>query len=195
LNGRSKKQRSDEKRAQILSGAASAIRRHGLRKTGMREIAEASGLSTGNLYYYFRDKGELVYFCQDQTLDELLRVAEEARAVADTGERVAVLVRGHLRALHSSPIGTAHLELDELGPAAFKKLVKKRDEYEHAVRALVADGQKRGALRAGDPKLIAFGVLGALNWSARWFRADGGFDVETVAETFVDQILYGLKKK
>ncbi len=59
-------------------------------------------------------------------------------------------------------------------------------------RRMIADGQRKGELRPGDPKLAAFALLGALNWAALWFKPDGAYSAETVAEHFVPQLLQGL---
>jgi AcrR family transcriptional regulator len=193
LNTRSKTSRSDGRRLQILAGASGVIRKLGLRGAGMRQIAESVGLSPGNLYYYFRNKQELVYFCQDATLDRLLEVARDARRAATAREQLGALIEGHLDALLGERgVGAVHLELDGLQPALYRKLVQKRDRYEQAVRALIADAQKRGEVRIVDTKLAAFALLGALNWTARWFRPDGAYPVATVASEFAQQLLDGL---
>jgi len=189
--------RSDRRKGEILVGAARAIRRLGLRRAGMREIAHAAGLSTGNLYYYFRNKEELIYFCQDRTLDGLLAVAREARTRYGTAAQLRWLIRGHLRLLlgGEDSVGALHLELEDLPPPLYRKLVRKRDRYERAVRAIFVDGQRSGVVRAGDPKLAAFALLGALNWTARWYRPGGVHSVDRVAEAFSQQLLEGLVQK
>jgi AcrR family transcriptional regulator len=191
LNTRSKSKRADLRRGEILNSATRAIREHGLRGAGMREIARAAGLSTGNLYYYFRNKQELVYFCQNHALDTLLLVAREANAFPEPRDRLASLIDGHLRVVLAS--GAAlHLELDHLPAVLHKKLVHKRDRYERAVREMIAEGQKRRQLREGDPKMQAFALLGALNWAARWYRPDGGFSVGAIVDSFSIQLMEGL---
>lgn len=193
MNTRSKNLRSGARRLEILAGAADAIRRLGLHGAGMRQIAEACGVTPGNLYYYFRDKQELIYFCQDTTLTALLAVARQARDLRPAELQLGWLIGGHLRVLlDERAAGAAHLELDGLPPPLYRKLVAKRDRYERAVRELIADGQKRGELRAEDPKLATFALLGALNWAARWYRPGGGYDVEAVARGFAEQLVRGL---
>ena len=184
---------ADVRRAEILAGAQGAIQRLGLKRAGMRQIARAAGLSLGNLYYYFRSKEELVYFCQAETLDRLLEVVREARKMYTARAKIAAIIRGHLHQVLAGGSGSLHLELD-LPPPLYRKLVRRRDEYEREVRTLIADGQKRGQLREGDPKLIAFHVLGAINWAARWFRPDGVYTIDAVAESFADQICGGIAK-
>ncbi len=193
LNARSKDARAEQRRGEIRRSAMAAIRRLGLRGAGMREIAGAAGLSPGNLYYYFKNKEELVAHCQEATLDALYAVAADARTRKDSAQRLAALVRGHLRVLlEGEAAGQLHLDLGDLPPALYARVVKKRDRYERAVRRLIADGQRRGELREGDPKLAAFVLLGALNWAALWFRPGGAYTADTVAEHFIPQLLKGL---
>src|SRR5690242_14161424 len=190
LNSRSKLMRADERRTAILEGALAAMRDHGLHRAGMRDIARAAGLSTGNLYYYFRNKQELVYACQDRALDQLLEALECARPRPDAAERLKSLIEGHLGVVMGGG-ASLHLDLDDLTRPQFKKIVQKRDKYERGVRDLIAEGQRAGAVRTGDPKLQAFALLGALNWVARWYRPGQG-DPLDVVQSFTDQLLRGL---
>jgi AcrR family transcriptional regulator len=190
LNTRSKVRRADARRSEILEGALVAMRDQGLRRAGMRDIARAAGLSTGNLYYYFRNKEELVYACQDRALDQLLEVLESAKDRPDAAERLGALVEGHLHVVMSGG-ATLHLDLDDLPKPLFKKIVQKRDKYERGVRDLIAAGQRQGMVRAGEPKLQAFALLGALNWVARWYRPGDG-DPDQIRYSFREQLLRGL---
>jgi len=190
LNTRSKLRRADVRRTEILEGALTAMRDHGLHRAGMRDIARAAGLSTGNLYYYFRNKQELVYACQDRALDRLLEVLAAAKDRPDSAECLGALVEGHLHVVMSGG-ASLHLDLDDLPRPLFKKIVQKRDKYERGVRDLVAEGQREGMVRPGAPKLQAFALLGALNWVARWYRPGEG-DRDEIIQSFRDQMLRGL---
>ena len=190
LNTRSKLRRADARRTEILEGALTAMRDHGLHRAGMRDIARAAGLSTGNLYYYFRNKQELVYACQDRALDRLLDVLASARERPDVPERLGALVEGHLFVVMAGG-ASLHLDLDDLPKPLFKKVVQKRDKYERGVRDLIAEGQRQGMVRAGEPKLQAVALLGALNWVARWYRPEEG-DRDEIIHSFREQMLRGL---
>jgi len=190
LNTRSKQRRADTRRHEILEGALLAMRDHGLHRAGMRDIARAAGLSTGNLYYYFRNKEELVYACQDRALDRLLDVLAGAKERPDAAERLGALLEGHLQVVMAGG-ASLHLDLDGLPKPLFKKIVQKRDKYERGVRDLIADGQRQGLVRSGEPKLQAFALLGAMNWVARWYRPGEG-DPDQIVYSFREQLLRGL---
>ena len=73
----------EQKKREILHAASAVFRRRGLHATGMRDIASEIGMHAGNIYYYFRNKQELLAFCQEDTLAGLL---ELARAVEESTE-------------------------------------------------------------------------------------------------------------
>ena len=65
------------RRIQILRAAASVFRRRGYAGASVEEIARHLRMTKGNLYYYFRDKEEILYFCHDYSLDILLALLRE----------------------------------------------------------------------------------------------------------------------
>ncbi len=70
--------RSEARRREILQAAALVFRERGYNEAGMRDIADAAGLSPGNLYYYFKGKQEILYFCQERALGQMLASLERA---------------------------------------------------------------------------------------------------------------------
>jgi AcrR family transcriptional regulator len=182
-------------REAILRAAAGVFRRRGYARTGMREIAAAADLSAANLYYYFASKDELLFFCQDRSLERMLAaVAAIARRRLPPAARLRAVVAAHLAlTLDQLEGAAAHLEVDALPPALRERVVAKRDRYEGAVRRMVAAGIRSGAFVACDAALVTRALLGALNWTARWYRPEGPATPGTVAATFADYLVRGLQ--
>jgi AcrR family transcriptional regulator len=188
------RRRSETRRLEILRAAARVFRRSGVAAAGMREIAEEADLSPGNLYYYFAGKDELLFFCQDRTVDRMLAAAETARAsTIPVADQLRAVIRAHLNyTLNELEGATAHLEIDMLPDELRRTIIEKRDKYEHAVRALIVKGVRRGEFAPCDAALVARAILGALNWTSRWYRPDGAQSVAAIAEGLADYLVRGI---
>lgn len=179
----------------ILKAAAGVFRARGFAAAGMRDIAAAADLSPGNLYHYFSGKDELLFFCQDRTLDRLLAALAAARRPrGPLAPRLRDLACAHVLCLVGEVEGSAaHLEVDALPPRLRSPIVAKRDRYERGIRTLVAGGIRRGELRDADPTIATRAFLGALNWTAHWFRPEGTRSARQVANLVADYAVTGLQ--
>jgi AcrR family transcriptional regulator len=183
-----------ERRVAILRAAARAFREHGFASSGMREIARAADVSAGNLYYWFESKEDLLFFCQDYSLDRLIAAATDAKSLdAPSGERLRRVIEAHVRCTLDELDGAlAHLEVDALPVKLRARIVRKRDRYELLVRGLVEEGIEAGELRRCDAAVVTRAMLGALNWTARWYRPGGRLGLEAIAATYSDYLLRGV---
>lgn len=185
------------RRLEILRAAGNQFRVAGFAETGMRDIAAAADLSPANLYNYFQGKHELLFFCQDLTLDRLLAALEKARrSRASAGEKLRMVIVSHVCCVLDEVEGSAaHLLTSALPPRLQRALVVKRDRYEEGVRYLIAAGTRTGEFVPCDPALAARAALGALNWSVRWFNPTGALTAAEIAEGFADYLVRGLLAK
>ena len=185
------------RRLGILRAAGKQFRITGFAETGMRDIAAAADLSPANLYNYFQGKHEILFFCQDVTLDRLIAALEQARrSKASAAEKLRLVIVSHLRCVLDEVEGSAaHLLTGALPPRLQRRLVVKRDHYEEGVRHLITAGTRTGEFVPCDPALAARAVLGALNWSVRWFHPDGALTAAEIAEGFADYLIRGLLAK
>ncbi len=188
------RRRSEGRRLDILRAAARVFRRSGVGAAGMREIAEEADLSPGNLYYYFAGKDELLFFCQDRTVERMLEAVEAARAsTLPVADQLRAVIRAHLHTtLEELEGATAHLEIDMLPEELRRTIIEKRDKYEQAVRALIVKGVKRREFAPCDAALVARAILGALNWTSRWYRPDGAQSVAAIADGLADYLVRGI---
>jgi AcrR family transcriptional regulator len=192
-NGRLQR-RFIERRLEILRAAGREFRTRGFAETGMRDVAEAAGLSPANLYNYFRGKHDLLFFCQDNALDRLLvALGEGRRRRTSAAAKLRLVICSHLRCLLDEVEGSAaHLVTTELPSAQQRYLLAKRDRYEKGVRSLIANGIRTGEFVSDDPALATRALLGALNWSVQWFSPEGLMTADQIAEGFADYLIRGL---
>src|SRR4029077_5660697 len=107
--------------------------------------------------------------------------------------RLRAMAVAHVLCLVDEVEGSAaHMEADALPPRLRARIVQKRDRYERGVRTLVAGGIRRGLLRATDATVATRAFLGALNWTAHWFRPEGPQSPQQVADRVADYAVAGL---
>ena len=193
-NGRSKALR---KKLEILRASAGAFRKRGFDGAGMREIAAAVEMTPGNLYYYFRNKEEILYFCQDYSLDRLLKIAKAIRsnrlpAPAKLHQLIVEQMKCMLDELHGS---AAHIEFHALSEPLLRKIIAKRNQYEAILRGFLTDGIRQRLFRPCDEKMVSLAILGAINWSVRWYRPEGPQPPEMIGESFADFLIHGLMQR
>jgi AcrR family transcriptional regulator len=182
------------RRLEILSAAGRVFRLRGFAETGMRNIAAAADLSPANLYNYITGKHEILFYCQDYSLDRMLAGLDEVRhkRISSAAKLRRVIV-SHLEYVLGEVEGsTAHLLTDALPQRLQNALLKKRDRYEEGLRQLVAAGIRSGEFAAYDPALATRAILGAVNWSTRWFNPDGTLTATQIAEEYADYLIRGL---
>ena len=49
-----------------------------------------------------------------------------------------------------------------------------------------------GIFAQGDPKLLTFAIMGAINWIPLWFKPSGNAKADDVAKVFADYLVGGL---
>src|SRR5438309_7220787 len=64
-------------RVEILKSAAAAFRRLGYHGATVEQIAAALQMKKGNLYYYFRNKEEILFACHQYSLDRLHELLDQ----------------------------------------------------------------------------------------------------------------------
>ncbi len=184
-----------DKHVEILKSAAAAFRRRGYHGASVDEIASALQMTKGNLYYYFKNKEEILYACHDYSLSLILDLLEQIRArPIPADEQVRQLVTAFVRLILDELHGTAlTLDLHALSPSLLKKIITRRDRFDEGLRAILKEGMDDGLFAPGDPKLLAFAIMGAVNWIPRWFDPAGSASSDKIAGVFSDYLIAGLR--
>ncbi len=183
-----------EKKREILQAASRVFRRRGLQATGMRDIATELDMAVGNLYYYFKDKEALLAFVQEDTLEALLELATRVRdQKLRANGRLFMLIEEHVVLLNEEiPGSLAHLEVEALSEPWRRRVQDRRDAYERAFREIIEEGMATGIFRQTDPKVSAMAILGAVNWTVKWFRPDGGKTAREIGRECAELLVRGL---
>jgi len=187
---RAKRQR---RRMEILHAALRAFRERGYYATTLDDIADQLDIRKTALYHYFPDKEAILYECHRESLAELDRILDGARRLDSAPEKLAHVIREHVRVmtdtLEGSPLA---FEVTALAPERQREVIAARDRYERALRRMIQDGIAAGDFRPTNAKTAVFAILGAINWIARWYRPEGALQADELGREFAEHLLGGL---
>ena len=180
------------KRQAVILAAGQAFRRRGYHNAPMTEIAANLGLTKAALYYYVRNKEEVLYECHlmaYDAMDEILKSKTEGVTALDKLEGLYVKFVTMLTASGVSLL----TDVNSLGEESKTDVLSRRGKIERKIIRLVKEGQKDGSIREGDARLHVFFFMGALNWLNAWYDASGRLKGEDIAAHFVIQMRAGIR--
>jgi AcrR family transcriptional regulator len=182
-------------RIEILKSAAIAFRRLGYHGATVEQIAAALHMKKGNLYYYYRNKEEILLACHQYSLDRLLALLEEVeQSDAAPDEKLRRLIVSFVHTILDELHGTAlFLDLEALSAAHREMVVARRDQFDHGMRQVIQDGVQSGVFGQIDAKLLSFAILGAVNWIPRWYNVEGPATSQEIADSFANYLIGGLR--
>ena len=153
-------------RQQILAAARRLFIEKGYHGLSMRQIAEAVGVSKAALYYHFEDKEELFLAVLEAHVVEAEAIIDEAQIEGRTArDRIRLIVQ----AIFDQPaeqraiIRLASQEmalLEDPARLAFRRVYQ--DRFIDRIQGILETGIRNGELRALDPRLATWCLLGMM---------------------------------
>ena len=97
MAGKAEETRFQLQRDRMLRAAAECFNRKGYSGTSLKDVANILGLTDAALYYYVRNKEELVYQCYVRAAELAREAMEHALRDGETGlDQVRLYVRNHI---------------------------------------------------------------------------------------------------
>lgn len=157
----------------------------GFHGVGIRELADAAGLSSASLYHYMGTKQDLLDEIMATSLDRLITAAERVAAEhPDPVSALAALVRMHVGAHALRPDETIVVdnELRALTAQRRAAVLAKRDAYEDTWRRVIADGCAAGVFVVAHPGVARIALLEMCTGVAGWYDAGGALSLVEIAD-------------
>lgn len=185
----------DDRLLLIYRTAARVIHAKGYDATSLNEIADAVGITKGGLYHYIDGKKSLLFKIMSYALDRLeAKVSRPVAALADAEEQLRALLAWHAELIIDGGIELTIL-LDEsagLTTEDLHRITERRMQYYKFLRAILQRLQDEGKLHDLDVTIATHGVIGQLQWLARWYVPGGRLSRDEVIAGFVQTVLTGL---
>jgi AcrR family transcriptional regulator len=183
-------------REQLLTKAAQLFSERSFAGTRMQDIAEELGLTRSAVYYYFKNKEEiLAAIVEEHTVDASLDV--EA-LIANPGLTPAERLRRAIAANVVRKLGdTARFRvLDKIESEMPAEIARLHNRFKRHVldlySQLIEAGIASGEFRAVDVRITAFSLIGMANWTAWWYSPGGRKSPHEIGELLADLALHAV---
>lgn len=184
--------RADETRARLLEAAVTAFAERGFHGTSTRDIASAAGMSPAALYVHHKSKEELLYLISRTGHEETLDLVRTAIAASDDPvDQLDATVRA-FAVYHAETRTVARIvnyELAALSAYHQREIGKLRHAISGEIRALIERGVSAGVFDTPNPRMAAVAVLSLGIDIARWYRGEGAWSPDDVADYYADLAL------
>lgn len=168
----------------------------GYRKTSTRDLAAALGVQQASLYYYFKNKEELLYDICYTSLEQIIQSAESAAAgSADPLEALGAIARMHLIATleRQRQMLVSMYDYRSLSARYLEQINSFWTRYEQMVTDLYKRAVAAGAMRSNIPhKYHYHAVMSMTNWAVLWYRGDGELTLDELGSIFSDIYINGI---
>jgi len=183
-----------EKREAVLSAAASLFRRKGYEGGSLSDLAEILNVTKPTLYYYVGSKDQLFSEIVTRVHDEMIEYIKAAMEKNMSGAEMLreVLIR-YFHTITSDFGACIALATGQIAPEIDRQIKSRARAANDLVYQILLKGQKDGTLNVQDPSIVIQTIIGALNWSPRWYKPSGRVAPHEAAAMQVDILMNGIR--
>jgi AcrR family transcriptional regulator len=192
----------DKRRKEISEAAARVFNRLGFRGTTISAVANELSIDRASLYYYISSKEELFDELVREVSDNNLAMAQKIQAgEGSPPEKLEGLILDLMAAYaRSYPILYIYIR-ENLADVSDKRskwakyMKRVNHDYDAAVISIIEEGYSDGSFQyIGPARVVAFGILGMVGWTNRWFDPDTSVvSAAEIGRVYADLIINGLK--
>ncbi|RJF91922.1 TetR/AcrR family transcriptional regulator [Noviherbaspirillum saxi] len=184
----------EAKRDAVLRTAAQIFNEKGFHATSLDEVAERLQITKPTLYYYVKNKDDILFQCVSRGLDMMQEAIRLTGQSGGTARDKLVAAMRQYAEIVTMDFGMCVIRVgeDPLPPESRKKLRQMKGAIDLEFRELIRQGIEEGTMVKCDPKMAAFAIAGALSWIGRWYRSDGPQGPQEIADQFINLLECGL---
>ncbi len=189
-----REQQREAKRNAVLQAAAQMFNERGFHATSLDDVAARLHVSKPTLYYYVKNKDEILFECVRTGLQMMQAgIAETSSRGGSAIDQLVACMRTYGQIV-TMDFGMCLIRIgeDPLPPESRKELRRAKSAIDLEFRRLITAGVEEGSLVPCDPKITAFAIAGALSWIGRWYQPGGEYSADEVVERVMNTLLGSL---
>lgn len=191
----SRDEQHDMKRRAILRTAAGLFSEKGFRETSLNDIAGALSVTKPTLYYYVKNKDDILFQCLHTALEDLeVRISLIEQTQGSGLEKLERFVEAFIT-LFDDELGrcVARPGLDPLSDSYRDRIQPFYGRVDTSLRQIISKGIEDNSIKACDAKIAAFTLFGAMNWIIKWFDPGMGYSAADIAAQMNVLFIDGLR--
>ena len=173
----------------MLRASLELFAEKGFHGTGIRDLANAAGLTTATLYHYMSTKDDLLFGIMEGTIVPLHRAVERImEELEDPAAALATIIEHHVwgHATDRLACVVTDTEVRALTGERRDRMLKLRDDYERLWRDVVTRGVERACFTAETPRIAARALLQMATGVSHWFSPSGSLSLERLCRLYSD---------
>jgi AcrR family transcriptional regulator len=185
------------KREAVLHTAVQLFLEKSYGHTSMNDVAERLNITKPALYYYFRNKEEILLECYRWGTALVQESLGEIAGQCGTGlEKVRAFIYLYANIMTDN-FGRCVMRLDQgdLSSDALSEVRDYKRRIDRSLRTFIEEGIRDGSVQPCDAKLAAFAIAGAVNWICMWYQPAGTHTPEEIASQFAWSLTQGLARR
>ena len=188
--------RFELQRHRVLKAAATCFNQKGFSGTSLKDVSRHLGLTDAALYYYVKNKEELVYQCY-------LRAAELGHEAMDRGinegatgfEKAYLYITYHVEIMvgDRGPVAIMS-EIPSLKRSHRNEILEVSRRHSTGFEEILQSGIRDGSIATCDVRMTGNAIMGSINWIPKWFHGSSKM-AKQVLEEFPKILTAGLKNQ
>ncbi len=178
----------------MLRAAAKCFNEKGYSGSSLKDVANILGLTDAALYYYVRNKEELVYLCYVRAADvgreAMQRAVDEGSDGLDT---VLRYLRYHIEIMvgDRGPVAIMS-EIPSLKTQHREEVLELSRKHSAWFEEILNEGIGDGSIAPCDVRMTGNAIMGSINWIPKWHHGDPATG-RSIADEFPEILARGLR--
>ena len=173
------------RRDRILVEAAALFSTHGYSGASVEALAERIGVTKPFIYYYMKNKQEILTAICEMTIDLPLEAILHAKSAGGSPTKTLFeFVRRftHAQITNQQLVSVFFREEPNLPKKSRESLRKKRREFDKYLTELLQEGVDSGEFQIDDVPIATMAIDGMVCWIFTWYRPNGRLSIDEVCD-------------